>query len=245
VFWNGRSRKAGRARHAQAESEHVEGTGSGVLRAAIFGASDGLVSNLGLVMGVAGGGATATTVVLAGSAGLLAGAFSMAVGEYVSMQVQREAMERQFDLEREHILRYPREEQAHLSKLLVERGLSEADALRVASLVHEDVEPAVDFHARFELGIVPGQMGRPTGAAFSSFASFVVGAAVPLLPWFVSEHALAHSIAISAVALLVVGASVTRITQRNPIYGALRQLAFGAAAAAGTYGIGHWIGSAL
>ena len=228
-----------------AERDHVENTASGILRATIFGVSDGLVSNLALVMGVAGGTANADTIVLAGSAGLLAGAFSMAAGEYISMQTQREAMELQLHVEREHILRYPEEEETHLMDLLVQSGLSQEVATDMARKIHEEVDPAVDFHALLELGIVPGQMGSPVAASISSFFSFVAGALIPLLPWILFADGLAVSIAASAAALLAVGGSVTRITHRSVVAGAVRQLLFGGSAAIVTYGIGRLIGTAL
>lgn len=229
--------------HSHAEADHLENTGSGILRASVFGVSDGLVSNLALVMGVAGGAQNADAVVLAGSAGLLAGAFSMAAGEYVSMQTQRETMEKQLHLEREHILSYPEEEEAHLCRLLQESGLEADVAEEMARRIHEKVEPAVDFHALLELGIVPRQMGSPVKASVASFFSFIVGAAIPLLPWLMTAYALPASIGVSAVALLFVGGAVTRVTHRSPWAGALRQLAFGAAAASVTYGVGRLIGS--
>jgi VIT1/CCC1 family predicted Fe2+/Mn2+ transporter len=231
--------------HLAAETDHLQNTGSGVIRASVFGVSDGLVSNLALVMGVAGGTSSGSAVILAGSAGLMAGAFSMAVGEYVSMQTQREVMERELQLEREHILLYPDEEQAHLKELLSQAGLDPSDADRMAKKIHERIDPAVDFHALLELGIVPGQLGSPLAAAFFSFLSFVVGAAVPLLPWLLAEHALVPSLVVSAVALLVVGGIATTVTHRHFVVGALRQLFFGAAAAAVTFVIGHLIGTYL
>ncbi len=228
-----------------AEHDHVENTASGILRASIFGVSDGLVSNLALVMGVAGGTQDPHTVVLAGSAGLLAGAFSMAAGEYISMQTQREAMELQLHVEREHILKYPEEEEAHLMELLTRSGLDQDVATEMARKIHEEVDPAVDFHALLELGIVPNQMGSPVAASLYSFLSFVVGALIPLIPWLFSADGLALSIGVSALALAVVGGSVTRITHRSVIAGALRQLLFGGGAAAVTYTIGRAIGSGL
>jgi VIT1/CCC1 family predicted Fe2+/Mn2+ transporter len=231
--------------HAHAESDHLENTGSGILRASIFGVSDGLVSNLALVMGVAGGTESAAAVVLAGSAGLFAGAFSMAAGEYVSMQTQRETMEHQLDLERKHIVAYPDEEQAHLAHLLCESGLEDDVAREMAGKIHERVDPAVDFHALLELGIVPRQMGSPVAAAGASFLSFIVGAAIPLLPWLVIENALELAIVVSAAALMLVGAAATRVTQRTALAGALRQLAFGAAAAGITYLVGRGIGTLI
>jgi len=224
------------------QDDHVEDKGSGVLRASVFGASDGLVSNAALVMGVAGGTSDPDTVVLAGTAGLLAGAFSMAAGEYVSMRTQREVLERELRLEREHIVAFPKEEEAHLARMLADEGLEPHEAQRMSAKIHEKLEAALDFHARFELGINPHDLGAPTMAALSSFTSFVLGALVPLVPWLVTVDALAYSVALSALSLLGVGAAVTRLTHRSPIWGALRQFSFGAAAATVTYAIGSLIG---
>jgi VIT1/CCC1 family predicted Fe2+/Mn2+ transporter len=227
------------------EHEHLDDTGSGLLRASIFGVSDGLVSNLALVMGVAGGSDEASTVVLAGTAGLLAGAFSMAAGEYISMQTQRETMERELRLERAHILEHPEEEQAHLSGLLADSGLAPDAAQALAARVHTNIDLSVDFHARHELGIVPGQMGSPVGAAGASVVSFVGGAAIPLVPYLFLSDALVASIAASAAALVVVGAAVTRLTGLHPVIGGARQLLFGAGAATITYAIGSYVGRSL
>lgn len=232
--------------YTHGESEHIENTGSGTLRAGIFGISDGLVSNLALVMGVAGGThGSGEAVVIAGTAGLLAGAFSMAAGEYVSMKTQQESMEKQLQLEREHILAFPEEEQAHLGELLVESGLSNEDARDIARKVHENVEPAVGFHALLELGIVPQQMGSPIGAALASFAAFILGALIPLMPWLILPSALTESIVVSSIALLVVGGAVTTVTRQSAWWGALRQLAFGATAAGITWILGSLVGGAL
>jgi len=228
-----------------AEEQHLTDTGSGTLRASVFGASDGLVSNLALVMGVAGGTQDSAAIVLAGSAGLLAGAFSMASGEYVSMQTQREAMEQQLHLERQHILKYPEEEEAHLQDLLRRNGFSESAAIEMAARIHEEIDPAVDFHALLELGIVPSQMGSPISASIASFFAFVVGASIPLVPWLILTNAFEASIIASSIALLAVGGAATRITHRNMVTGAIRQLLFGGCAAAITYTIGRWIGAAL
>jgi len=234
----------GEGYHA-AEREHRDDTGSGVLRASVFGVSDGLVSNLALVMGVAGGTPDAHTVVLAGTAGLLAGAFSMAAGEYVSMVTQRESMERQLEVERQHIEQYPEEEQRHLTELLVQNGLQRQTAVQVARSIHQRVEPAADFHALLELGIVPDQMGSPVAASLSSFAAFMVGALIPLLPWLIFDHAFVSSIVVSAASLLIVGAAVTTVTSRSAAWGAVRQLLFGGAAAAVTWGIGRLVGASF
>jgi VIT1/CCC1 family predicted Fe2+/Mn2+ transporter len=231
--------------HSHAETDHLENTGSGILRASVFGVSDGLVSNLALVMGVAGGSQSVDAVVLAGTAGLLAGAFSMAAGEYVSMITQRETMEKQLHVEREHIVDFPEEEEAHLASLLGESGLDADVAKDMARKIHEKVDPALDFHALLELGIVPNKMGSPFAASVASFFSFVAGAAIPLLPWLVGDTALTLSIGVSGAALLVVGGAVTRYTHRSLWVGALRQLAFGGAAAAVTWGVGRAVGSLL
>ena len=229
--------------YSHVESEHIDNTGSGTLRAGIFGVSDGLVSNLALVMGVAGGtGQSGNAVVVAGTVGLLAGAFSMAAGEYISMKTQRETMEKQLQLEREHILAFPEEEQAHLGHLLVESGLSEEDARDIAHKVHLNIDPAVGFHALLELGIVPQQMGSPISAAVASFLSFVAGALIPLLPWLMLPSALTESILISAIALMGVGGAVTTVTGRSAWWGALRQLAFGGFAAGVTWFLGRLVG---
>ncbi|HIL01771.1 MAG TPA: hypothetical protein EYG06_06780 [Myxococcales bacterium] len=232
--------------YTHSESEHIENTGSGTLRAGIFGVSDGLVSNLALIMGVAGGtGQSGEAVVVAGTVGLLAGAFSMAAGEYISMKIQRETMEKQLQLEREHILAFPKEEQAHLGHLLVESGLSQEDAEDIAHKVHLNIDPAVGFHALLELGIVPSQMGSPVAAAVASFLSFVVGALIPLLPWLILPSALVESIVVSAIALMGVGGAVTTVTHRSAWWGALRQLAFGSVAAAITWVLGRLVGAAF
>ena len=233
------------ASHADAERQHRRDLGSGMLRAGVFGMSDGLVSNLALVMGVAGGSGEARTVVLAGTAGLLAGAFSMAAGEYVSMATQRESMQRQLEVEREHIERYPNEEKRQLTQLLEEGGLAPGVAGDLARRIHQRTEPAVDFHALHELGIVPGQMGSPIAASLVSFAAFALGAAVPLAPWLGLADPFAPSLIASGLALLAVGGAVTRWTNRGVIAGALRQLAFGGAAAGLTWMVGRLIGTAV
>jgi VIT1/CCC1 family predicted Fe2+/Mn2+ transporter len=226
------------------ENEHADDPQSGVFRASVFGVSDGLVSNLALVMGVAGGSGDPSVVVLAGVAGLLAGSFSMAAGEYISMQTQKEMLEHELALERRHIERFPAEEEAHLAELLAENGLDQHDAERVAAQVHRRLEPAVDFHALFELGIHPNSMGAPKGAALWSFASFALGASVPLVPWLLTDNALPPTIALSALALLLVGAAATRRTGQQPWYGATRQLIVGAVSAAITFAVGILIGVA-
>lgn len=215
-----------------------------MLRASVFGVSDGLVSNLALVMGVAGGSLEAQTVVLAGWAGLLAGACSMAAGEYVSMQTQREMLERELRIERDHIERFPRDEEEELAALLAESGLDAEDAQRMAAQIHRRQEHAIHFHAQLELGINPGGLGSPLRASLSSFVCFAGGALIPLLPWILVERALPTSIAVSAAALLAVGALATRVTHVRPWWGATRQLLVGAVSASVTYAVGVLIGRA-
>jgi VIT1/CCC1 family predicted Fe2+/Mn2+ transporter len=195
-------------------------------------------------MGVAGGSGDPSVIVLAGTAGLLAGAFSMSAGEYVSMQTQREMLEHELAVEREHIQRYPEEEQAHLALLLAENGLDAEDARRVAAQVHRRLDPAVDFHALFELGIHPRSLGSPRAAALWSFLSFAVGASVPLLPWLLTPDALVPTLVVSALALLGVGGAATRLTHQKPWYGAGRQLGIGALSAAVTFVVGTLVGVA-
>ena len=230
-----------RGEHAH-ENEHAQDPQSGVLRASVFGASDGLVSNLALVMGVAGGSNDPSLVILAGIAGLLAGAFSMGAGEYVSMQTQRELLEHELEVEREHIQNYPEEEQSHLAELLSANGLEPEDAERVAAQIHRRIEPALGFHALFELGIHPGSLGSPRAAACWSFVSFALGASVPLFPWLLSPDALLATLGVSALALLAIGTAAAVLTHQRPWYGAGRQLLVGALAAAVTFAVGSLVG---
>jgi VIT1/CCC1 family predicted Fe2+/Mn2+ transporter len=232
------------AQHAH-ENQHAGDPQSGILRASVFGVSDGLVSNLALVTGVAGGSGDGSVVVLAGVAGLLAGAFSMAAGEYISMQTQRELLEHELELERDHIEQFPLEEEAHLAELLAENGLEPGDAERVAAQVHRRIGAAVDFHALFELGIHPKSLGRPGSAALWSFVSFATGAAVPLVPWLVVADGLLATVVGSAIALALVGGLATRLTHQRPWFGAVRQLLVGALSAGVTYSIGRVIGMSL
>jgi len=220
---------------------------SGTLRAAVFGVSDGLVSNLSLVMGFVGANADQKLVVLAGVAGLLAGAFSMAAGEWISMQSQRELFERQLQLEREELKVMPEHEEAELAGLYRRKGIPAADAARLAHNLMQDPEVALDTKAREELGLDPDQLGSPWGAAISSCISFAAGAFVPLLPFLLTSGTLAFAVAValSAVALFTVGAAVSLFTGRSALFSGARQVAIGALAAAVTYGVGHLIGVAM
>ena len=237
---SGRPDAASIARH---ERWHPKGSG-GTLRAVIFGVSDGLVSNLALVMGFAGAQADAEFVMLAGVAGLIAGACSMAAGEYVSMRAQRELFERQIALEATELQLMPEEEEAELALIYRAKGVSAAEAEQLASRIMENPDVALDTLAREELGLDPDQLGSPWGAAISSFLAFTVGAIIPVLAYFTGAGLaqFAVSAAMSGVALFAVGAGVSLFTGRSGLYSGGRQLVIGAAAAAVTFGIGSAIG---
>jgi len=221
---------------------------SGTLRAAVFGANDGLVSNLSLVMGVAGAAAGAAAgnqfIVLAGVAGLLAGAFSMAAGEYISMQSQRELFENQISMEREEMRVMPEVEREELTEIYRAKGLPKAQAEAVAARLMDDPEKALDTMVREELGLDPDQLGSPWGAAWSSFASFAVGAVIPLIPFLLTTGltAVVAALALSFAALFAVGAAVSLVTGRGMLFSGLRQVVIGALAAGITYLVGTLIG---
>lgn len=218
---------------------------SGTLRAVIFGVSDGLVSNLSLVMGVSGAAAANPGfVLLAGVAGLLAGAFSMAAGEYVSMQSQRELFERQIALERAEMEAMPEEEEAELAAAYRAKGFTPDEAATIAHRIFGDPEAALDMLVREELGLDPDELGSPWGAAAGSFVAFAVGAAIPVVPFLFGGGTTltAISLAISLVALFGVGAAVSLLTGRSLLFSGIRQLGIGLAAATVTYLIGSLIG---
>jgi vacuolar iron transporter family protein len=221
----------------------------GNLRAAVFGASDGLVSNVCLILGVAGAHPSGTAVLVSGVAGLLAGAFSMAAGEYVSVRSQREMFEHQIGAERDELAKYPVQEAAELSLIYQARGLGQEDADRVATRIVANPGYALDALAREELGLDPSALGSPVGAAVVSFASFAVGAAVPLAPFVARVDAdgvaLTLSVALTAVALFGVGCAISLYTGRGAVRGGVRTLLLGAAAGAVTYGIGRLLGAAV
>jgi VIT1/CCC1 family predicted Fe2+/Mn2+ transporter len=217
---------------------------SGTLRAIIFGVSDGLVSNLALVMGVAGASVQADFILLAGIAGLLAGAFSMAAGEYISMQSQRELFERQIALERAELEAMPEEEERELVALYMAKGFPREEAEHVAARMFEDPAQALDALVREELGLDPDELGSPWGAALGSFLAFAAGAVIPVIPYLFGSGstAFAASLGLSLVALFLVGAAVSLLTGRSMLYSGFRQLAIGAGAAAITYAVGSIIG---
>ncbi|MBB3041528.1 VIT1/CCC1 transporter family protein [Nocardioides sp. LMS-CY] len=217
---------------------------SGTLRAGIFGVNDGLVSNTALVMGFAGASADRGTVLLAGLAGLLAGAFSMGAGEYISMANQREAFEREIALEAEEIRLMPEEEQRELELIYQAKGLTPEDASHIAAQVMSDHEIALDTLAREELGLDPDDLGSPWGAAASSFVAFSLGAVLVVLPYLITggTAALLGAIGIALLALVAVGAVMARLNGRPMGVAILRQVAVGSLAAAATYGLGSLLG---
>jgi VIT1/CCC1 family predicted Fe2+/Mn2+ transporter len=219
----------------------------GNLRAAVFGVNDGLVSNLSLILGVAGASSNNTFVLLSGVAGLLAGAFSMAAGEYVSVRSQREMFEYQIGLEREELAEYPAEEAQELALIYEARGLDKDDAAALATSTVANKDRALDTLAREELGLNPDELGSPWGAATSSFLSFAAGALVPLAPFLaLNDHtALATSIALTAAALFAVGATISLFTGRSALRDGSRMLAIGGVAGALTYAIGRLLGVSL
>jgi VIT1/CCC1 family predicted Fe2+/Mn2+ transporter len=220
---------------------------SGNLRAAVFGINDGLMSNLSLILGVAGASSNSSIILLSGVAGLLAGAFSMAAGEFVSVRSQREMYEYQIGLERLELEQYPEEEAEELALIYAAKGMPKDQALDLARKIIADPEQALDTLAREELGLNPEDLGSPWGAAWSSFASFAIGAVIPLLPFLLSTGtaALAGSIGLTAVSLFGVGAVISLFTGRNAVRDGLRMLGIGAAAGGVTFAVGNLVGVSL
>ncbi len=241
------SRRAGKSKVRRGLSEEAlhRGGRSGTLRAAVFGANDGLVSNLSLIMGIAGAQADNNVIVLGGIAGLLAGAFSMAAGEYISMQSQREMFENQISIEREEMRVMPDVEQEELVEIYVSKGLSREDSSRIAESLMADPRKALDTKVREELGLDPTELGSSWGAAIYSFTTFSVGAAIPLVPFLITsgQTAFVASLALALVSLFAVGAAVSLVTGRSMLFSGLRQVVIGAAAAAVTYLVGKAIGA--
>lgn len=232
---------------AKAEKWHHRGSGN-ELRAAVLGANDGLVSNLCLVMGVAGAGESAHTILLTGLAGLAAGAISMALGEWLSVTNASEFARSQIEQERREIEQSPDAEQKELALIFQAKGIAREDARRVAAEVMRDKGAALDTLAREELGIDPAELGgNPWGAAAFSFALFAFGALVPVLPFlFVpGTPGIAWSLVLSALALAAIGLGTSLFSGRGPLYAVLRQVAIGAAAAGVTYATGALIGVSL
>ena len=230
--------------------EHHRDVTGGWLRPAVFGAMDGLVSNFALMAGVAGGTSgladgNRSAVVLAGLAGLAAGAFSMAAGEYTSVASQSELAEQEFENERRELSRNPDAEAKELAEIWVARGIDRGLAVEMASQLAKNPDAALEVHAREELGMAPGELPSPWLAAGSSFLSFVVGATIPVLPYAFGATTLVWSLVLSLIGLFVAGAIVSRVTARSWWFSGLRQLFVGALAAAVTFGVGALVGTSL
>jgi VIT1/CCC1 family predicted Fe2+/Mn2+ transporter len=228
------------ARHAGAGS-------GGNLRAAVFGVNDGLVSNASLILGVAGASSQGGVILLSAIAGLLAGAFSMAAGEYISVRSQRELFQSQIALERAELAEYPKEEAAELALIYAARGVPEQEARGLAERIIADPARALDTLAREELGLNPDELGSPVGAALFSFGSFAIGASIPLAPFLflVGSPALLLAIGLAALSLFSVGATLSLFTGTRALWGGLRMLLLGGAAGAATFGIGRLLGVGL
>jgi VIT1/CCC1 family predicted Fe2+/Mn2+ transporter len=226
------------------ERRHRGLASGGNLRAAVFGVNDGLVSNASLILGVAGANADPGVILLSGVAGLLAGAFSMAAGEYVSVRSQREMYEYQIALERDELREYPQEEAQELALIYEARGVPPDEAKRLADSMIADPVRGLDTLAREELGLNPDELGSPWGAAIFSFLSFAGGALIPLLPFLFmrASNALNASIVFTAAALFAVGATLSLFTGRPAWRGGLRMLLIGGAAGAATFAIGSALG---
>ena len=221
--------------------------GGGSARAAVFGVSDGLVSNVALILGVAAAATEANSVVVAGTAGLLAGAFSMAAGEYVSMKAQAELIEREVEIERRSIAQQPQAETNELAAIYRERGIDADHANAMAEAVMADPDVALEVHAREELGINPDETGDPIAAAVSSFAAFGVGAVLPLVPWFFIDGnaAIVLSAVIGLIAAGAVGVALAYFTERSAVRTAARQIGWATLACSVTWIIGSWLGAVV
>ena len=233
---------------ALARLQRGRAAGGNALRAAVLGVNDGLVSNASLVMGVAGAGVASEDILVTGVAGLIAGACSMAMGEWISVQSSRELSAKELAIEQRHIATESEVEQAELALVYEQKGLHPSEARKVAERLSADPETALDTHAREELGIDPEELGgSPWVAAGMSFVLFVLGAIVPIVPFaFLSGNtAVVTALALSALGLFGIGAAITLLTGRSVLASGSRQLAFGAAAFAVTYGIGALFGTAI
>jgi VIT1/CCC1 family predicted Fe2+/Mn2+ transporter len=231
---------------ARSEGRHRAAAG-GALRAGVFGVNDGLVSNLLLILGVAGGTSNGNIILLAGLAGLLAGAFSMAAGEWVSVQSQRELYEREIAVEREELSAFPEEELEELILIYQAKGLSDDESKALAGRIMRQPESALDTLTREELGLAPGDLGSPWVAALSSFGSFAVGALIPVLPFLfgAGTAALVIAIGLSAVTLFVVGSAIALLTGRNSLRGGLRMVAIAGVVGLASHLVGVLIGKGV
>lgn len=226
-----------------ASHRHADVTG-GWLRAATFGAMDGLVSNTALIAGVAAG-ASANAVVLSGIAGLLAGAFSMALGEYTSVTTANEQIDSEVKVERRSFTKDPEAERAELTAMLIDMGMTPQTAAAATTEIHRDENRALNFHLVQELGVDPREKPSPWVAAGSSFLMFTLGAIVPLIPYLLGYDALWAGLLCGATGLAIAGATAAKFTRRAPLWSALRLLGLGGAAIAATYLVGSVVGVAV
>ncbi len=217
----------------------------GWLRPAVFGAMDGLVSNVALMTGVAGGHVAVRGIVITGLAGLVAGACSMAAGEYTSVASQRDLVQAELDVERRELRRNPKDELRELTDLYTSRGVEPELAAEVARQLSRDPDQALEIHAREELGVDPSELPSPAVAAVSSFGSFAVGAVLPVLPYLLGAVTLWPALLVAAVGLFACGALVARVTARSWWFSGLRQLVLGGAAAGVTFLLGTLFGTAV
>jgi VIT1/CCC1 family predicted Fe2+/Mn2+ transporter len=226
------------------EHRHRDVSG-GQLRPIVFGAVDGLVTNAALIGGVGGGGLSTHTIILTGVAGMLAGAFSMGTGEYVSVTNQNELVHSEVAIEREMHARFPEAERDELEARFIEIGADAETAAQMADAVSKDPETALWFHARDELGVDPNELPSALAAGVSSLIAFSIGALIPLLPYFLGFNSLLVALGLTAVVLVAGGMTVGRVTGRTAWRSGLRQLLLGAIAVAVTYAVGRLIGTSV
>ncbi|RGE18771.1 VIT1/CCC1 transporter family protein [Leucobacter sp. wl10] len=221
---------------------HSSSAGSGWLRASVFGAMDGLVSNIGLITGIAAAGASPGLIAITGLSGLISGGISMALGEYTSVRTQNEQLAVEVNTERDALSRNPVGEEAELAAMFGRLGMEEGTARAAASQVHTDHEQALKVHLAHELGLSPDDRPSPMVAAMASLIAFSIGAIIPVLPFLFGFGTLWWGLMFGAVGLLAAGFAAARFTDRSPLSGAARQLLFGGIAVAVTYGIGRLMG---
>ena len=221
---------------------HSSSAGSGWLRASVFGAMDGLVSNIGLISGIAAAGAAPGIIAITGVSGLISGAISMALGEYTSVRTQNEQLAVEVRTERDALSRNPTGEEAELATQFAELGMTAETAREAAAQVHGNSEQALKVHLAHELGLSPDDRPSPFVAAFSSFIAFSIGAIIPVLPFLLGFGTLWWGLGFGALGLLTAGFIAAKFTHANPFAGAVRQLIFGGVAVAATYAIGKLLG---
>jgi VIT1/CCC1 family predicted Fe2+/Mn2+ transporter len=229
------------------EHKHTSLNATSNLRAAVFGINDGLISNMSLILGIAAANPNPHFIVLAGVAGMLAGACSMGAGEYISVRSQREVFEYQIEIEKQELAEYPEEEMEELSLIYQARGIPLEEAAKLARIMIENPETGLNTLAREELGLNPEDLVSPVGAMISSFLSFTIGASIPLLPYAFSHSSwnLFFSMGLTAVTLFSIGTILSLFTNRNPIVLGLRMLATGVIAGMVTFSIGKLLGVSL